>query len=69
MKNDYRMLNHNDIGFRTLFMPWRVSSRYRLPSRRKTTVFRQVAFGQKQPFCKPNFEKLRLRTKVNPQST
>ncbi len=24
MKDDCRMLHHNDIGFRTLFMPWRV---------------------------------------------
>lgn len=48
MKYDCRMLHHDDIVFRTLFMPWGVSSRYRLSSRRKTSVFRQAAFGQKR---------------------
>ena len=41
MKDDCRMLHYYDIGFRTLFIPWRVSPRYRFSIRRKTYVFRQ----------------------------
>jgi hypothetical protein len=44
------MLHHDDIVFRTLYKPLRVSFRCRLPACRETLVLRQAPFEQERTF-------------------